>query len=180
MHGDTDPDLSARNRVSVAFGGDGERVITGAGGDDRVREWDVSTGQQVGGDMIGHQRDVTAVAFSEDRQYIASGAQDGTVRLWDATTQRPVGRALSILQPVVDGQPATGRLYATVVAFGPKDGLVVAGLNDGTIRVWPGPTAWPSALCAKLTQVMGPPHWQGWVAKDIRYVPVCPNLPRDG
>ena len=41
--------------------------------------------------MIGHQLNVTTVGFSGDGQLIMSGAEDGTVRLWDANNQRPVG-----------------------------------------------------------------------------------------
>jgi len=176
MAADQDPNPEARKRVSVALSGDGMRVVTGAGGDDRVREWDVATGTQIGGDMIGHQRDVTAVAFSDSGHYIASGAQDGAVRLWDADTQARVGRPLTIVQPVVNGQPATGRLYATTVVFSPGERLIVAGLNDGNIRVWPGPASWSSELCAKLLQPVSPLQWKQWVGKGIRQVQACAGL----
>jgi len=36
--------------------------------------------------LIGHDKDVTAIAFSGDGQYVATGSKDKTVRLWAART----------------------------------------------------------------------------------------------
>jgi WD40 repeat protein len=39
--------------------------------------------------LYGHDNDVTSVAVSPDGRWIASGSQDGTIRLWPMPKGRP-------------------------------------------------------------------------------------------
>jgi WD40 repeat protein len=68
---------------------------------------------------------VESVAFSPDSNALASGSDDGTVRVWDVTT----GDLLTTLEGHTD--------IVWSVAFNPVDGRVLAsGSRDGTVRLW--------------------------------------------
>lgn len=69
-----------------------------------------------------------SVALSEDGGYFVSGADDGTVRIWDASTSE----CLSVLRGHV------GPVYC--VAVNAKADRIVSGSLDCTIRMWSAST----------------------------------------
>jgi WD40 repeat protein len=72
----------------------------------------------------GHAADVQAVAYSPDGKYLASGAKDGVVKLWDAAAGREVkslaGHAASV----------------TGLTFSPDGARLASADWDGTLKVW--------------------------------------------
>ncbi|EJD44393.1 WD40 repeat-like protein [Auricularia subglabra TFB-10046 SS5] len=83
---------------------------------------------------------VTDIALSPSGQYIATGCEDWSVRIWDARTGQPVGA------------PLTGHENdVTSIAFSP-DGrslYIATGSTDGRVRIWDTRTWQP--LGAPLT-----------------------------
>lgn len=75
--------------------------------------------------LEGHSKQVSSVAFSTNGQIIASGSDDGTIRLWDVTT----GLENRILVGHSDS--------VNSIAFSVTDGKIQAsGSKDRTVKIW--------------------------------------------
>jgi WD40 repeat protein len=68
---------------------------------------------------------VYSVAFSPGGKTLASGSQDGTVRLWNVAAHRETGGPLT---------GHTGQVGS--VAFSPDGKTLASGSQDGTVRLW--------------------------------------------
>jgi len=108
---------------------DGKTLITSNGA---LQQWDLSTGKRLYVDNFdqGHTREVTALVFSADGKRLASGGKDGSVRLWDTTTAKPIytWRAHGTLWP---GPETVEALDMT-----PDGRWIISGGNDARLRVW--------------------------------------------
>ncbi len=155
---------------AVSFSPDGARILSGSD-DKSLRMWDAATGQPVGDPMTGHSGAVYSVAFSPDGKELASGGYDKNVRVWDTASLQPLGSPLTGHdQPI--SEVYFGGDGRTIVSeeFLPDD-------SKGMTRTWPGPTAWATSLCAKLTANMTHQQWRDWVSPDLGYKQTCKDLP---
>src|SRR6266852_4628911 len=109
-------------RVSAAWAAARDRQCGRRG---KCRGLHAMMGETAAGPFIGHTNWVMSVAFSPDGQHIASGSNDGTIRVWNA-----------IMGETAAG-PFTGHTnQVSSVAFSPDGHHIVSGSKDRTIRVW--------------------------------------------
>ena len=74
--------------------------------------------------IFSHEARVSSVAYSPTGDMLASGAEDGTVKLWSTKTG----------QEIVTFKGHGKRVYS--VAFSPVGDAIASGADDGTVRLW--------------------------------------------
>jgi polar amino acid transport system permease protein len=109
----------------LALGKDNDIDVYDAASGDLVQKltgyWDDPEEQQ---DWVGHQDDITALAFSPDGELLASGSADTTINFWDLATGEV-------------RWPSIGHWAAvTSMVFDADGGTMLSGGRDNKIRIW--------------------------------------------
>jgi WD40 repeat protein len=80
--------------------------------------------------LYGHEADIGAIALSPDKQILASGSNDKSIKLWNLQTGKLICTFGSLL--------TWGAHTSTVscLAFSPDGQTLISGSSDGTIKFW--------------------------------------------
>ncbi|HYT87381.1 MAG TPA: protein kinase, partial [Gemmataceae bacterium] len=104
--------------------GTGRGRLAAVGADRSVRVWNLETRKEVWVKKEAHRYAVTSVAFSPDGEWLATGSEDQTAKLWQAAT----GAAVRTFQGHTDA--------VTCVAFSPDGKRVATASEDQTVKLW--------------------------------------------
>ncbi|MFO0915044.1 MAG: WD40 repeat domain-containing protein [Pirellulales bacterium] len=106
---------------AVTMSPNGEQVATVSNGE--VAVWNLSDSFRVGIECVGHISTVTCVRLSSDGGRLVTGSQDQTVRIWDTSDGKPMGK-------IPQGGPVQ------MVAVSPDGQYVGISCLDNTVSVW--------------------------------------------
>lgn len=149
---------------AIAFHPDGERLATGSN-DNKIRLWNLDSGEQIGEDLLGHGGPVLDVAFSPEGDLLVSASQDTTV----------VFRRMADLENRIELAGHKGPVRS--LSFIAEGSAVVSADDRGTVRLWPTPGFWQSLACRSAGRNLTLEEWTDIVGTERAYERQCADLP---
>ena len=124
---DTDLSWDEDGFGSVAFSPDGQRLAVASGR--WVELWKFETWNGLNTwlserSLFHRETTVLSVALSPNGETLASGCDDGTIRLWDTVRGREIQALAGHTERV------------TSIGFSPDGETIASGSSDGTVRLW--------------------------------------------
>ncbi|MEQ9000659.1 MAG: ABC transporter substrate-binding protein [Coleofasciculus sp. B1-GNL1-01] len=131
-----------RNVYSLAFTPDGKLATSGDGG--TIKLWTIQTNGRTATlanptpqEIQTEQTLVYDIAFSEDKNWLATIGEDSTIRLHDRTWQSFIKRIFD--KPIVEIPPieaSNQRITATSAVFSPDGKTMATIAGDDTVKFW--------------------------------------------
>jgi WD40 repeat protein/serine/threonine protein kinase len=108
--------------TKVQFSPDGTLLAARSG--DTVRVWEARTWLDVAALKTGENDSDGALAFAPAGRILATGSNDGTLRLWDVARERQIASSRGHAQIIYS------------VAFSPDGRRLATGASDSTVKLW--------------------------------------------
>jgi WD40 repeat protein len=151
-----------RDMRTVVFSPDG-KLLAGAGRNGRIRIWNMEDATVLRNIEKAHTQRVRALAFSPDGLHLASAGEDRATRVWSVATgqkqselKAPTAKILAMCYLADDRLATAGsdnaiRIWGltsgqqlnvlqghtgSVAALAYRDGTIVSGSFDTTVRLW--------------------------------------------
>jgi WD40 repeat protein/tRNA A-37 threonylcarbamoyl transferase component Bud32 len=138
--------------LKATFSRDGRAILVL--GLDAAHLWKTNGGPDATGTRpleLPHPKGARTAVLSPDGNTVLTGGADGTARLWDAATAKPVGPPLSHVP--AEGLPVGQRCSVVAAAFSPDGQLILTGAQvtdpdkkkfvSGEARLWRAATGVP-------------------------------------
>ena len=110
---------------ATAISPDNKYLFTSFSNPSLVQMWNIRTGKVIR-NLSGHSDVVTSIAISPDGQTLATGSEDGTIRIMDLNTTE-------LIRVLKDA----GKVQS--VSFSPDSRTIASTSEDGKIMVWQKP-----------------------------------------
>ncbi|HIK36528.1 MAG: WD40 repeat domain-containing protein [Geminocystis sp.] len=104
----------------------GQNLLLSGSYDQTLKQWELTTSKLVC--SCYHQAPVSALAVDEENGYVACGASDGTISLWQLGAEQQLGVLVGNMAKV------------EAVAISHTGEIIAAACADGTIKLWKLPT----------------------------------------
>ncbi|GBG74555.1 hypothetical protein CBR_g18966 [Chara braunii] len=109
-----------------------EQVLVSVSHDMSIRWWDLNTRQETHAVEKAHNTPITSVAYSADRDELATCASEPLAKIWSSDTYS--------LKATLTGLPGD---IANVKWSSMQKGIWVTGADDGTVAIWSAETGKP-------------------------------------
>lgn len=99
------------------------KYLASAGSNDAILVWDLDSGERISDRFVGHGEEPSHILFTPDGSRIVTSSRDASIRIWEASSGRPVRSMWH--------DPT-----AVSVALSPDGRWIASAGFDDTVRLW--------------------------------------------